>query len=176
MQWTSRQTAVLASDACVFCRGFGIRSADLMVLCDCVYRAVFRSCYLKFRQCAAADPYTRQVSYERNRRGVDRRLSWARRNEDYCADFHLAGRRVLPRHLYAVFSYYHLHGARGGLLLRRLGVSRRTLTAWVAQAEVVVGRELAHMQPYSLFPPREYLHPAVPGVFSVETGENADIH
>ncbi len=162
MQWNPHQAALLAGRDCLLCQAFGVRPGAPLLLCDCVYRAVFRTCLAKFRQCAKTDPYRRLVTFDRNLRGVDRRLTWARRNEDYCADFHAAGRRVLPENLYRVFSFYHLLGAHWTLVRKRLGVPRSSLFACTAEVELRVGRELAHMVPYSLFPPHEYLRPTVP--------------
>lgn len=163
MQWNPRQAALHAAQECVLCQGFGVRSGPSLTLCDCVYRTIFRACLVKFRQCVKADAYTRLVTFERTPRGVDRSLIWRRRNEDYCADFQAAGRRVLPPRLYRVFSFYHLLGGSAELVLRRLRISRRTLTDWIAEVELSLGRELAHMQPYSLFPPREYMSPSTRG-------------
>ena len=157
MEWTSYQAALLAEPRCPLCQGLGFCPGLPPLLCDCVYRAVFHACFVKFRQCAKADPYRRLVTFERNLRGVDRRLTWARRNEDYCADFRAAGQRALPNHLYRVFRFYHLLGAAGELVMRRLAISRRSLTVWITEVEVNLGRELAHMRPYSLFPPHEYM-------------------
>ena len=163
MIWTSRRAASLATHNCFVCHGRGIRSGTDRELCDCVCRAVFRRCHSKFRQCVKADPFSRLVSFDRLRSGVDRRLSWARRNEDFCADFHAAGLRVLSGHYSRLFSFYHLHGATHELLLRRLGIQPRTLRLWISEVEVAVGRQIAHMQPYSLFPPREYMQASVLG-------------
>ncbi len=163
MKWTPRQAALLASPACPACQGLGAPTADPALLCRCVYRAVFRSCYAKFRRCATADAFGRRVSYDPNPRGVDRHMSWARRNEDYCADFHAAGRRVLPYHLYRIFAYFHLHGASLELVCKRLRIERRAVLYAITDIEVAVGRELAHMRPYSLYPPRDYMQIVISG-------------
>jgi hypothetical protein len=129
-------------------------------LCTCVYRAVFRACHRRFLYCGKLDPSLRRISYERTPRAVDRSLIWVRRNEDFRADFHACGLRVLPKHLYQLFSFYHLHGAKMDLVARRIGLSDRRAYDWLAEIETVVGREIAHLQPYSLFPPQGYLMPA----------------
>ena len=163
MTWTSRRAASLASYNCFLCHGKGIRSGADLELCDCVYRTIFRRCHAKFRSCVKADPFSRLVTFDRLRTGVDRRLSWARRNEDFCADFHAAGLRVLSGDHRRFFSFYHLQGARRDLLLRRLGVSPRTLDRLTAEVELAVGCQIAHMQPYSLFPPQDYMKASVLG-------------
>ena len=163
MTWTARRAAGLAAHSCFLCHGLGVRPGPDLELCDCVYRAIFRRCHAKFRSCAKADPFSRLVTFDRLRTGVDRRLSWARRNEDFCADFHAAALRVLSGHHSRLFSFYHLQGATHELLLRRLGIQPRTLRLWISEVEVAVGRQIAHMQPYSLFPPREYMQASVLG-------------
>jgi hypothetical protein len=142
------------------------READLALiapslrLCACVYRTVFRACYRRFLYCGKLDPSLRRISYERTPRAVDRSVIWVRRNEDFRADFHACGLRVLPKHLYQLFSFYHLHGAKMELVARRLGLSERRAWDWLAEIETIVGREIAHLQPYSLFPPQGYMIPA----------------
>jgi hypothetical protein len=129
-------------------------------LCTCVYRAVFRACYRRFMHCGKLDPSLRTIRYQRTPGAVDRSLTWVRRNEDFRADFHSCGQRALPRHFYQFFSFYYLHGAKIEIVCRRLGISVRRARDWMAEIETVVGREIAHLQPYSLFPPRGYMMPA----------------
>ena len=156
MKWTPGQTASTASYDCPLCKGLGYLSNR--IICVCVYRHVFRSCHRTFRRCAAADPYTRVVTFERTRNAVDRRLTWARRNEDFCADFQAAGDRALPDRLLPVFRFHHLHGASISLLARRLGTQESNLKHMIYEVEVFVGREIAHGKPYSLYPPYDYMH------------------
>jgi len=181
MEWTPRITADLSRYGCPECSGTGVptrRSFSIGPpapqseqpacaggppprLCTCVYRAVFRACYRRFLYCGKLDPSMRRISYERTPRAVDRSLIWVRRNEDFRADFHACGLRVLPKHLYQLFSFYHLHGAKMELVARRLGLSERRAYDWLAEIETIVGREIAHLQPYSLFPPQGYMIPVV---------------
>src|ERR1022692_4120315 len=48
-----------------------------------------------------------------------------KKNKDFRADFHACGLRVLPTHLYQLFSFYQLHGATRAPVARRLGVAER---------------------------------------------------
>ncbi|GEM_PF-5484001 len=132
----------------------------LVRLCGCVYRAVFRACHRRFVFCGKLDPSLRRISYDRTPRAVDRTLTWVRRNEDYRADFHHCGERSLPKHLYQLFSFYHLHGGKMAMVARRLGFAERRAWEYVVEIERIVGREIAHLQPYSLFPPAGYMVPA----------------
>jgi hypothetical protein len=160
VDWTFREATLRAERSCTACRGSGALAGESLTLCRCVYRTVFRECHRWFRRCIELDVSARTVSLERIELGVDRCVTWVRRNEDYIADFHAAGRRVLPAHLYRVFSFYHLHGATREVVARRLGLSPRALGDWISEAEVAVGREIAHQQPYSIFPPRRYWLPS----------------
>jgi len=175
MEWTPPIAARLARPGCPECYGTGLPGIPKLSvgpshqagpvpqgnrLCTCVYRAVFRACYRRFVHCGNLDPSLRRVSYERTLRAVDRTITWARRNEDFRADFHGCGRRVLPKHLYQLFSFYHLHGAKMEMVCRRLGLGDRRAWEYVGEIETLVGREIAHLQPYSLFPPRGYMMPA----------------
>jgi hypothetical protein len=109
--------------------------------------------------CGKLDASMRRISYERTPRAVDRSLIWVRRNEDFRADFHACGLRVLPKHLYQIFTFYHLHGANMEIVRRRLNLGDRRAWEYVADIEKIVGREIAHLQPYSLFPPQGYMMP-----------------
>ena len=170
MEWTPQAAAALARYACPDCRGTGLVPSDgAFALCRCVCRAVFRACYRRFLNCGKKDPSLRRVTFDRLLRAVDRTVSWARRNEDYRADFHACGVRALPRHLYQIFSFYHLHGGTMELVRRRLGLGEAHAWRHVEQIEIAVGREIAHLEPYSLFPPSGYM---IPSGRSVRVEEN----
>jgi len=160
MEWTPQIAVELARYGCRECRGTGrIGSVEPKALCSCVYRAVFRACYRRFQHCGKMQASVRQVTFERIARAVDRSLTWVRSAEDYRADFHACGLRCLPRHLYQLFSFYYLHGGNQEMVCRRLGISSRLGYNWMAEIEIMVGREIAHLQPYSLFPPQGYMIP-----------------
>lgn len=176
MEWTPSTTADLSRYGCPECSGTGVPSRNklsvcpplnppeppdvpVLRLCTCVYRAVFRACYRRFLYCGKLDASMRRISYERTPRAVDRSLIWVRRNEDFRADFHACGLRVLPKHLYQIFTFYHLHGANMEIVRRRLNLGDRRAWEYVADIEKIVGREIAHLQPYSLFPPQGYMMP-----------------
>src|ERR1022692_3310071 len=160
MQWTPQIAAELARYGCRDCRGTGrVGSIEPKALCPCVYRAAFPACHHRFRYCGGTQSSVRRVSFERISGAVDRSMTWVRRAEDFRADFHACGLRSLPKHLYQFFSFYYLHGANQELVCRRLGVSPRLADKWMVEIEVTVGREIAHLEPYSLFPPQGYMIP-----------------
>ncbi len=171
MNWNAASAARLAREGCRLCGGSGIDplapaagsqqewDPGDFIPCACVCRAVFRACYRRFRQCAAASGATRAVTFSESPRGVDRHLVWVRRLEDYCADFESAARRSLSAEQLRLFRYHHVLGASPELAARRMGISERHFFRLLAELECAVGREFALMTPYSVYPPREYLSP-----------------
>lgn len=160
MEWNLQTAGALARYDCPACRATGLASVSqglAAVPCACVCRRVFQVCYRRFRRCATADPSARIVAFNESPRGVDRHLVWVRRNEDYCADFQASGRRALNDELYRVFRFYHLLGGAAELVARRTGLSLRQLFRHIGQIEQLVGREVALMEPYSLYPPKDYM-------------------
>jgi hypothetical protein len=158
--WTLQNAGELARYSCELCGGTGVGSSapdSPIVPCACTFRRVFRACYRRFRQCAESDGSARRVSFGESRQGVDRHLVWIRRSEDYCADFQSAGRRSLTPELYRIFRFYHLLGGSAELVARRLGLCDRDFFRILREVESTVGREMALMEPYSLYPPRGYM-------------------
>jgi len=160
MNWTSQAAGELARFGCRECRGTGLLPGSAFALCNCVCRRVFRICYNRFRSCAEAEAGARAVKFREMPSGVDRHMVWVRRNEDYCADFQAAARRVLHPGLYRTFRVYHLLGAGLDLVARQFHLCRTDVFDQVLEIEARVGRELALLQPYSLYPPREYMKTA----------------
>ena len=157
MNWTPQDAGELARYRCRDCDGTGLLPGTEFALCTCVCRRVFRACYHRFRVCAESDTAARSMVFKEMPKGVDRHLVWFRRNEDYCADFQSAARRVLSRDLYRTFRIYYVLGAAIDLVARQFRVSRTEVYRQVTEIEALVGRELALLQPYSLYPPREYM-------------------
>lgn len=165
MKWTAEGAALLARYACRDCGGTGFEqgAAWPAALCGCVCRRVFHVCHRRFRVCAGADAFARTVTFREVPRGVERRLMWIRRNEDYCADFQAAGRRALAGGHWQVFRFFHLLGGGPDLVAGRMRLNRTDFYRLLFEVETLVGRALAEMQPYSLYPPHEYMRGAQPG-------------
>ncbi len=157
MNWTPESAGQLARYGCRDCNGTGLAPGQGVVLCTCVCRRVFRTCYHRFRICVESEAAARGMAFREMPRGVDRHLVWFRKNEDYCADFQAAARRALHRDLYRTFRVYHLLGAGIDLVARQFRLSRPEVYRQVSEIEAAVGRELALLQPYSLYPPRQYM-------------------
>jgi hypothetical protein len=124
--------------------------------CNCVFRAVFRSCFNRFREFAANADHIGTVSLEFCR-GRDGRRSYARKREDYVADFCLVSRRVLDDYEHQLFRFHFLLGADWRLCCRQLHMERGTFFHSIYRIEQRLGRVFAELEPYALYPVSEYL-------------------
>jgi hypothetical protein len=127
-----------------------------------VDRAVFRACLERFRTCVASLRYAQPV-LERVGTGPKAHTCYARKNEEYMADFTLAAKRTLAPVEYALFRFHFLLGADWKLCSRRLGMDRGTFFHAVYRVEEKLGRVLATLQPYPLFPLADYFRGTVRG-------------
>jgi hypothetical protein len=122
-----------------------------------VFRSIFRACYARFRDCAAAERFVSRVSLEVcGGGGKDRRYTYARKTEDYMADFCLVSRRALDDFDYAVFRHHFLLGADWKLCCRRLNIDRGSFFHAVYRLENKLGRTFRELEPYPLYPVDEY--------------------
>ena len=158
MQWNRSNAIGLAKESCSVCHGDGLRLVHKgrEVPCHCVFRAVFRACYNRFRDCVAHGAHTSSISLEFCR-GKEGRRTYSRKREDYVADFCLVSRRVLNDFEYKVFRFHFLLGADWRLCSRQLGMDRGTFFHSVYRIEHRLGRVFAELEPYALFPLDEYL-------------------
>ena len=156
MQW-NRSTAIgIAKASCCYCYGNGTRliRKGKEVTCNCVYRAVFRACFNRFRQCAATAHFgTVSLEFCRGREG---RRVYSRKREEYMADFCLVSRRTLNEFEYRIFRYHYLLGADWKLCCRQLKMDRGNFFHAVYRIEQKLGRVFAELKPYSLYPVEEY--------------------
>ena len=76
------------------------------------------------------------------------------------ADFYLVSRRSLSESEYKIFKYHFLLGADWRLCCRKLKVTRGNFFHAVYQIQQKLGRVYRELQPYSLYPVREYFHGA----------------
>ena len=127
MEWTRTDTIALAKQSCSQCHGLGFRpSAKAKPSpCNCVYRAVFRACYARFRHCATKEKYMSQAKPE-HIAGRDGRVTWGRKDEEYVADFCQVSRKALDELEYKVFRFHFLLGADWRLCTVRLNIDRGT--------------------------------------------------
>ena len=159
MQWTRSETLVLAQQSCTHCYGLGLKQgrSGVSTPCNCVFRAIFRACYARFRQCASKEKYISRVSLEANP-GRQRKSVWGLKNEEFMADFCLVSRRSLEDYQYKVFKYHYLLGADWKLCCRKLGIDRGTFFHEIYRIEQKLGRTFRELEPHALFPLDEYFN------------------
>jgi hypothetical protein len=156
MEWTRSETIALALPACSYCCGSGLRldRRSKYQPCNCVLRSIFRACYARFQQCSLEKRFS-QVKLEYSPR-ANRRITWGRKDEEYCADFYLLSRKTLTPLEWKIFNYHFLLGADWKLCTRRLGLDRGNFFHSVYRIQEKLGRAYREVQPFSLFPLDEY--------------------
>jgi hypothetical protein len=146
--------------------------------CNCVFRAIFRACYARFKQCASKEKHISRVSLEANP-GRQRKNVWGRKDEEFMADFVLVSRRTLSEYEYKLFKYHFLLGADWKLCCRKLGIDRGEFFHEVYRVQQKLGRTFRELEPYALFPLDEYFHGTqkipveMPSSYKVETSAPA---
>ena len=162
MQWTRSETLALAQQSCTHCYGLGLRPgrAGVSTPCNCVFRAIFRACHARFRQCASKEKYISRVSLEANP-GRQRRSVWGLKNEEFMADFCLVSKRTLDEQQYQIFTNHFLLGADWKLCCRKLGMERGAFFHEVYRIEQKLGRTFRELEPFALFPLDEYFNSTI---------------
>lgn len=123
--------------------------------CSCVFRAVFRVCYRRFRECVALGAHTNAVTWEPCG-GPQGYRAYSRKREEYMADFCLVSRRTLEDFEYHLFRVHYLLGADWKLCCRQLKMDKGNLFHHVYLIESRLGRVFAELTPYALYPVSEY--------------------
>jgi len=157
MEWTRSETLGLAAAQCAQCRGLGLkpmRSGE-DAACRCVYKAIFRACYARFRQCAQKERSLSKVTLEFGPKGGGR-VTWGRKDEEYMADFYLVTRRTLTPAEWRVFSYHFLLGADAKLCAKKLKLNRGQFFHALYRIEALLGKVYRELSPYALYPVDEY--------------------
>lgn len=177
MEWNRSETLALAQQSCTFCYGLGLRPGrgGVSTPCNCVFRAIFRACYSRFRQCAMKEKHISRVSLEANP-GRQRKSVWGMKNEEFMADFILVSKRTLSAYEYTVFKYHFLLGADWSLCCRKLKLDRGEFFHEIYRIQQKLGRTFRELEPHALFPIDEYFNgttrlcnEAAPIEFRVET-------
>lgn len=117
-----KEAVGLASPTCVFCKGIGIRRSPVkeeLSLCGCVYRAVFRACFVHYKHCIE------------NKR---------RKNYEYIADFELACRSSLAMEEYSVFELHFMKGRDWVFCTEKLGIDKGTFFHRAYSVQEKLGR------------------------------------
>src|SRR5579885_2978085 len=180
MDWDRSETIALAKSSCTHCHGYGMRTGlrGKERPCNCVFRAIFRACYDRFRDCASREAHLGHVSLDFCR-GRDRRRTYGRHTEEYLADFCLVSKRNLDDFEYKVFRFPFLLGADWKLCCRQMKIDRGTFFHTVYRIEERLGRIFATLRPYALYPLDEYFGGVVirdvPAFFRFDEDEDEDL-
>src|SRR5947207_1566988 len=158
MEWNRSNTIGLANSACSFCHGLGMRRVykSHEVPCNCVFRAIFRACLSRFRECAFSEGLAGTVSWEFCGGGRSSRRTYSRKREEFMADFCLLSRRLLTEEEHKLFRLYFLMGADWRLCARQFNLDRGNLFHAIYRIERKLGRMFAQVEPYPLYPLDEY--------------------
>lgn len=157
MEWNRSNALGLAKASCLACHGMGTRIVrkDKEVPCHCIFRAIFRICYNRFRASALTAEHIGAVKLEFCA-GRDGRRSYGRKTEEFVADFCLVSRRSLDSAEYKLFKYHFLLGADWKLCCRQMKIDRGSFFHEVYRIEQKLGLIFATLQPYALYPLDEY--------------------
>ncbi len=155
--WNHSTCIGLAPMECTYCHGLGTRIVrhGREVACNCVYRAAFRACYNRFRECVAHAGHATTVTLELAQ-GPKGRCTYSRKSEEFTADFCLVSQRVLSVFDHMVFRYHFLLGADWKLCCAKFHIDRGTFFHAIYQIQQRLGRAFAEIEPYPLYPLDEY--------------------
>jgi hypothetical protein len=79
------------------------------------------------------------------------------KRQEFVADFSLAARRALNEKDYQLFRYAFVLGADHRLCCRCLGIERTQYFYDIYRIEETLGKYLAELEPYPLYPVDEYM-------------------
>lgn len=154
MPHTQTEDMILAAEDCTLCRGFGqIRNQVRTNTCSCVHRAVFRECTERY-QSIQFEPRMSKVRYDFAR--GNQRVLFSRPNEEYCADFLLLARRVLPETEHMLFRLRYLANAPWQVVAEKLGYNAGRYWHEMYRMQARFGQALRDVRPFPLYPVQEY--------------------
>ena len=158
MQWNRSSAIGLALASCTHCGGHGMRDFQrgLDKPCRCVLRAIFRACLESFQEYTNSSEQPGAVTLEANQGPAGYRF-YSLKRQEYVADFCLAARRVLSAEDYKLFRYVYVLGADVSLCRRFLGMDRGDFFYRAYRIEEELGRYMAELKPYPLYPVDEYM-------------------
>ncbi len=156
MEWNRSNSIGLAKASCTWCQGDGVRliRKGLERPCNCVFRAIFKACYNRFRECVESSPL-KTVSLDLCA-GPQGRRTYSRKREEFMADFSLIAKRVLTEEEHRIFRIHFLLGASYRLCCRQLKMDRGEFFHIAYRIQRKLGRAFAEMEPYPLYPVAEY--------------------
>lgn len=157
MVWNRSNAIGMSRVACSRCGGAGVRTVwkAREAPCSCVFRAVFRACFNRYRECVEIGKYSSSVSLEFSK-GKDGGRTYGRKIEEYMADLCLVAKRTLDESEHQAFRFHFLLGADWKLCCHRLNMDRGNFYHLVYRVEEKLGRAFAELRPYPLFPLSDY--------------------
>lgn len=148
----------MASASCVFCRGLGLRKTERKgeeKPCGCVFRAIFKACFQRYRYCLDNTGRLRPMVLEMIPGPKGLRF-YGRKNEEFIADFDLISKRVLSELEQGVLEWYFRRGQDWKVCTEKLGINRAKLFYTVYAVQEKLGKAFRETAPYALFPLDEY--------------------
>jgi hypothetical protein len=144
-----------------------------------VFRAIFRSCFIRYRHCQEKAGVTSAITYDHSEGPRGHRV-YGRRNEEFIADFELVCRRSLNELEYRVFKMHFLEGADWRQCTERLSIDKGEFFHEVYKLQEKLGRVFRELRPYALFPLDEYFsgiknNKVTMMVAPVEAKDNAEV-
>ena len=159
MEWNRSEVLALAMAKCTTCGGYGMRPSrnGTETACNCVLRGIFRVCFQRFktslqRKESIGRPNLQHTSSPHGK------LSWARKDEEFAADFLLVAKRTLSESEHKLFKYYYLLGADWRLCCRQLKMEKGIFFHHLYRVTAKLGRTFAELEPYALYPVHEYFY------------------
>jgi len=127
-EWGHSIVIGLANNNCAYCKGRGwnrsARGYDSP--CNCVFRAVFRACFNRYREYRVTEPIGR-VDLSFCPSGKSCKMHYSRKREEYLADFVIIASRVLDELSWRLFDLHMLQGRDYKECVRLLGLDRRLI-------------------------------------------------
>jgi hypothetical protein len=171
-EWNRSACIGLAKVGCLYCHGNGTRLIrnDKEVPCNCTFRAIFRACLTRYRECAARQHSINTVQLQQSSGNSHPKRTYSFTRGDYMADFEIIARRTLTspgewqdvRHRayspidWDVFKLHFLWGADWRLCCQILKIDRGVVFHSIYRVEQNLGRAYGETQPYALWPLGEY--------------------
>lgn len=177
MEWNRSDVLALAMEKCTSCAGYGLRPSrnNSLTACNCVLRNIFRICFGQFKKSLLKKDSISRPNLEKTA-SPHRRVCWARKDEEYVADFLLVVKRTLTPAEYNIFKFHYLLGADWRLCCRRLKMDKGLFFHTLYRITAKLGRTFADLEPYALYPVHDYFYgevrPTTARVVSIRSGES----
>jgi hypothetical protein len=159
MEWNQSDVLALAMEKCSTCGGYGMRPSRTgqQAACNCVLRSIFRACFQRFQNCMLRKDSIGRPNLEHTA-SPHGKVSWARKNEEFIADFLLVTKRTLSEAEYKIFKYHFLLGADWKLCCRKLKMEKGVFFHILYRMTAKLGKTFAELEPYALYPLSEYFY------------------